>query len=1067
METLPRIFISYSRSDGRTFAEDFQRKLKSEGIHAWRDLQDMQSGVILPQVLRAIEDAEHLVLILSRRALESQWIKDEWSHARWVGRRVSPLLADPTIERRELPAWIRREEVYDIAEPERWTKLISVLKGPGKIKPAPYMPGDLPEDFVARELKFTELKQAVLARRSDNTTVGLTTALIGAGGYGKTTLANYLCRDSDVQFEFTDGIVRVEIGKERGDVIGLVTDLIERLHPEGKRPGFTDIVTASEYLGELIGKSRLLLVIDDVWRESQLRPFLRGGPNCVRLVTTRLPGQLPPSHVPIKVDEMRDAEAIALISRGLPVETDPVARIRLAALAKRLENWAQALSMANRWIYGRVSLGEKLTEAIERYDERVKKRGLAGFDPKNEKQRDQAIGICIEVSLEDLDAGERALFGELAVLPEDANVPLNIIEALWAESKDFDEDETDELVRRLSHLSLLQDLDLGTKTLRLHDNMAWYLRDRAGPDNYRAAHATMVKALSKSCGGRWDKLPKEATYAWKFLIRHLRAAGQDDKADGLLTDYAWVKAKLHATDATTLFNSYLPESPNVDARLVGQAIALSVPALAANRGEFARQIFGRLGHFKGGVPAALTAAARTDAEFYPAPRWPGLTPPGAERLRLTGHDGWVMSAAFSPNGQRIITASDDGTVRLWDATSGREIHVLSGLSGHSDGMFSASFSPDGSRIVTASRDGTARVWDAESNKELHTLQGHDNFVMSASFSPDGSRVVTASLDGTARVWDAASGDAIHVLTSHLEEWSASFSPDGSRIVTSALGTVWDAVSGEEIRTLPEQAGIVDCVSFSPDGSRIITASRDGTARVWDATSDEEIYVLGHKGASTQPLMRSASFSPDGKRIITAEGNTARLWNAASGDEIRVLRGHGSSVMSASFSPDGNRIVTASWDNTARAWDVVGDEETYALRGHETGVASVSLSPDGGRLVTASSGGTVRLWDAASGEEICVLHKFRANSVAFSPDGSRIVTADSTARVWDAASGKEIYVLRGEDDNSVSSASFSPDGSGIVTGSFGGTVRLWDAADGKELRILRAHKFPVNSGIVLA
>ena len=220
-------------------------------------------------------------------------------------------------------------------------KLVRVLQGPGKTKRAPYMHGDLPEGFVPREIEYNALKNAVLAQRADNTPVGLTTALRGAGGYGKTTIANYLCRDTDVRFEFTDGIVRVEIGRERTDVTDLVANLIERIDPERKRPGFTDIVAASEYLSEVIGKSRLLLVIDDVWREVQLRPFLKGGPKCVRLVTTRLPSVLPRSHVPIKIDEMRQAEAVKLISIGLPIEFDFAAQVRLTALAKRLENWAR------------------------------------------------------------------------------------------------------------------------------------------------------------------------------------------------------------------------------------------------------------------------------------------------------------------------------------------------------------------------------------------------------------------------------------------------------------------------------------------------------------------------------------------------------------------------------------------------------------------------------------------------------------------------------------------------------------------------------------------------------
>ena len=114
-----RIFVSYSRSDGRAFAEAFERRLEGEaGIRSWRDIKDMESGDILPQVLRAIEGARHLVLVLSRRALQSDWIRREWTHARTVGRRVSPVLADRSIKRSDLPPWIRREEVYDVDDPE-------------------------------------------------------------------------------------------------------------------------------------------------------------------------------------------------------------------------------------------------------------------------------------------------------------------------------------------------------------------------------------------------------------------------------------------------------------------------------------------------------------------------------------------------------------------------------------------------------------------------------------------------------------------------------------------------------------------------------------------------------------------------------------------------------------------------------------------------------------------------------------------------------------------------------------------------------------------------------------
>jgi hypothetical protein len=480
-----------------------------------------------------------------------------------MGKQVSPVLADPEIARAELPPWMLREEVFDIdpardRDAERWKALVLELRGDGLVKRAPYMPGDLPADFVPRPAEYAALKQAVLAEGP--TTVAVTTALVGAGGYGKTTLANALCRDPGVRFEFADGIVRVEIGKERTDVTGLVSDLIEKLDPEGRRPGFADVVTASEHLGELIGESRLLLVIDDVWREAQLRPFLRGGQNCVRLVTTRLPHLLPSGHVPVAIDEMRAAEAARLIEMNLPVAAQPGAAARLATLADRLGNWAQMMAIANGWLRDRVARGETLATAIARFERRLAKDGPFAFEPKNETQRNRAIRLCVAASAEDLDTAEAARLGELAILPEDEAIPLGVIEVLWAKTGGLDEDDADDLLRRLDSLSLLQVLDLGARVLRLHDNMLWYLRDRLGPDGCKLTHQAMLQTLRARCPGGWETLSRDDGYGWRYLIRHLRGAGEDDEADRLLADYAWIKAKLLAAGARTLYASYLPES---------------------------------------------------------------------------------------------------------------------------------------------------------------------------------------------------------------------------------------------------------------------------------------------------------------------------------------------------------------------------------------------------------------------------------------------------------------------------------------------------------------------------
>jgi predicted oxidoreductase (fatty acid repression mutant protein) len=201
------------------------------------------------------------------------------------------------------------------------------------------------------------------------------------------------------------------------------------------------------------------------------------------------------------------------------------------------------------------------------------------------------------------------------------------------------------------------------------------------------------------------------------------------------------------------------------------------------------------------------------------------------RLVLRGHEQYVQSASFSPDGSHIVTASWDKTARIWDAATAAEIAVLRG---HDNVVWSAGFSPDGSRIVTASQDKTARIWDTATAKEIAVLRGHGDFVVSAAFSPDGSRIVTASGDKTARIWDAGTAREVAVLSGHAAYvMFAAFNSDGSRIVTTSsdeTARIWDTATAKEIAVMRGHEGFVRSAAFSPDASRIVTASYDKTAR---------------------------------------------------------------------------------------------------------------------------------------------------------------------------------------------------------------------------------------------
>jgi WD40 repeat protein/TPR repeat protein len=431
---------------------------------------------------------------------------------------------------------------------------------------------------------------------------------------------------------------------------------------------------------------------------------------------------------------------------------------------------------------------------------------------------------------------------------------------------------------------------------------------------------------------------------------------------------------------------------------------------------------------------------------------------------LSGHGDFVRHAVFSPDGTRIVTASDDKTARVWDARTGAQLAVLSG---HGDRVACAAYSPDGTRIVTASGDKTVRIWDARTGTQLAMLSGHGDRVESAAFSPDGTRIGTASADKTARIWDAHTGALLTVLSGHGDRVkSVAFSSDGTRIVTASwdkTARIWDTRTGAQLAVLSGHDNLVLSAVFSPDGMRLVTASWDATARIWDARTAKQLAVLTDRDGY---YIETAVYSPDGTRIVTAsDDKTAKIWDAHTGAQLAVLSGHGDRVYSAAYSPDGMLIVTASLDRTARTWDARTGKQLAVLSGHGDVVASAAYSPDGTRIGTASADKTARIWDAHTGALLTVLsgHGNFVYGAAFSPDGTHIVTAswDKTAGIWDVRTGAQLALLSGHGDF-LQSAAYSPDGTRIVTASDDKTARIWDARSRAQLAVLSGHGSRVYS-----
>ena len=369
---------------------------------------------------------------------------------------------------------------------------------------------------------------------------------------------------------------------------------------------------------------------------------------------------------------------------------------------------------------------------------------------------------------------------------------------------------------------------------------------------------------------------------------------------------------------------------------------------------------------------------------------------------------------FHPDGRRILTASADGTARIWDtATAGSAgLHIP-------QGDCYAAFSHDGRRIVTSAYDGSTVVRDAITGLPIAPPLQHDGRapVNRAVFSPDDRYVLTSNSAGIACVWDVATGRPITPLDirdvarggraplRRRRGWDAAFSPDGRSVVVAYTGgpdgaeaRIWEVATGRLLHTL-KHARRLWHAEFSPDGRLVVTASDDRTARIWEAATGHLLATLEHDGP-----VRHAEFSPDGRLVVTAsDDQTARVWDAATGRPHAPPLPHRGEVKHAAFSPDGRLVVTASDDQTARIWDAATGRPGPILK-HGGTVHNARFSPDGRRVVTAGSDGTARVWDAATGLPLTAPLKHRDTILYawFSPDGRRLLTisvgGDGT-RIW--------------------------------------------------------------------
>jgi WD40 repeat protein len=332
--------------------------------------------------------------------------------------------------------------------------------------------------------------------------------------------------------------------------------------------------------------------------------------------------------------------------------------------------------------------------------------------------------------------------------------------------------------------------------------------------------------------------------------------------------------------------------------------------------------------------------------------------------------GTVSAVAFSPDGKRALSASEDKTLKLWDLAAKKEIRTLKG---HQAEVYAAAFSPDGRFALSGSEDKTVRLWDVTTGKEICTFTGHDTAVYAVAFSPDGRFALSGGADGTLKLWDVAA------LREVRERRSV---PDYLKGVTQVglLGQLANLVGVEAaqqqiprigipsaLRTFTGHEKSVTSVAFSPDGRHILSGSRDHTLKLWDVETGK--LVRSWEGG--QGPIYTVAFSPDGRQALSGGFEPVlRLWDVAYGTLVRSWEGMQGPTYSVAFSPDGRQALSGGYDKSVWLWDLAGGKEGRAWSSHQEPVASVAFSTDGKLALSGSYDKTLELWDVPTTQALC-------------------------------------------------------------------------------------------------
>jgi len=810
----------------------------------------------------------------------------------------------------------------------------------------------------------------------------------------------------------------------------------------------------------------------DVWNVADADPFDAQAAPSRLLITTRNQGVAKGLGAAVReIRELKSADALTMLAAYAGRSVDALPKVA-DDIVRECGELPLAVAMAGAMLQDRPE-GQWPTLL-----EQLKNADLEHLAADLRQYREhRSMLAALDVSVQELPEDVRLRYLDFAVFPEDIEVPERVLHQLWGAAgvKLFTAQQT---VNVLADRSLLRRVNRSRRHegdrrddhpasprndeevyLTLHDLQHDYVRAKGG--DLVPRHARLVEAYRSTSPDRNLHAVEPDGYFFEHIARHVRDGEGTAALRSLLFDHRWLQAKLNATGVNALLADFelLDLAKDEPLRLLRDALRLSGHVLSRRPEELPSQLLGRL---RGAPEQELQyACARVDSENVSPvllPMWPSLQPPGGALLwTLEGHSNSVRAVVLSADGKGAVSASADGTLKVWDVETGQEKRTLKG---HSESVNAQALSADGKAALSISADGTLKVWDVETGRERRTLRGHPHQVSVVALGVDGKVAVSVSAYGTLKAWDVETGQERWTVEGHTRQVKAvALSADGKMAVSaSASGTlkVWDVKTGQERSTLKGHLGLVTA-ALSADGKTAVSGSDDGSLKVWDVeTGRGRRMPEGHADQVT-----AVALSADGKTAVSGSiDKTLKVWDVKTGQARRTLKGHDGRVSAVVLGADGKTIISGSEDGTLKAWGMETGQERRALYGHTDQVRAVALSADGKTAVSGSIDKALKVWDVETAQVRRKLpgHTGHVEAVALSADGKMAVSGstDETLKVWDVETGQERRMLWAR-AGQVKAVALSADGETVIScHRGGGSLKVWDVERGNVRRTLEGH-----------